>query len=219
MYPASITSRPVRWFIAEKRLAVSERVVDIVVGEHYKDEFTSINPNRMVPVLEAGALRLTEASAILKYLATRFEAPEYPVVLDQRAKVDEAMDWFNTQLSRDFLHEFVYPQVFPHHKRATDAQNAATIAWGREKARGWFEILDGHLLGKSAYVANDRISIADYLGASFVAAGEMIGCTFEAYPNVQRWLANLQQLPHWAPVNATLCRFASQLAGTQFVRL
>ena len=43
----------------------------------------------MVPMLEDGEFRLTESSAILKYLASRFELPEYPTELKARARVDE----------------------------------------------------------------------------------------------------------------------------------
>lgn len=219
MYPASVTSRPVRLFIADKQLPVAEQVVDIVTGEHYKDEFTSINPSRMVPVLEDGALRLTESSTILRYLAAKFEATEYPRALDLRAKVDEAIDWFNTQLSRDFLYLVVYPQILPHHRRTSDENHRATIAWGVEKAQFWFEVLDRHILGANNFVANNQLSIADYFGGPIVAAGEMIGCTYAKYPNVLRWLGKLKQLPHWDTTNEALCRFAAQLKGTRFVAL
>ena len=52
MHPVSMTSRPVRLFIAENGIAVDEQVVDLMVGEHYQEPFTSINPSRQVPVLE-----------------------------------------------------------------------------------------------------------------------------------------------------------------------
>lgn len=219
MYPASVTSRPVRLLVAVRKLPVVEHVVDIVTGEHYKDEFTSINPNRQVPVLVDGALRLTESAAILRYLAARFDAPEYPAALDQRARVDEAMDWFNTQLARDFLYELVYPQILPHHRRATDDHQQATLAWGRERARFWFEVLDRHLIGPRDHLANDRWSLADYFGGAIVTAGAMIGCTFEAYPNVRRWIGHLERLAPWAAINGDLCRFARQLEGQRFVTL
>jgi len=219
MHPASITSRPVRLFLAEKKIAVVERVIDIVIGEHYRDEFTAINPNRLVPVLEDGAFRLTESSAILKYLASRFDAPEYPVQLEQRAKVDEAMDWFLTQLYRDFAYDFIYPQVFPHLRRGTDEHQQGTIAWGKEKATFWFEVLDRHMLGPNEHVANNRLSIADYLGGCIVAAGDLIGCRFEAYPNVRRWLHRIKSLPSWAGASNVMCRFAEQMQGTTFVTL
>src|SRR5687767_2524849 len=102
MQPLSMTSRPVRLFIAENNIPVEEQVVDLFTGEHYKDAFLKINPNHMVPVLEDGDLRLTESSAILKYLADKVDSPAYPKDLKKRAKVNEAMDWINTNFYRDW---------------------------------------------------------------------------------------------------------------------
>ena len=216
MNPASTACRPVCLFIAEKKLPITERFVDLMKGEHHGAAFTAINPSCLVPVLEDGDFRMTESSAILKYLASRFDAPEYPKDLQQRAKVDEAMDWFNTQFYRDFGYGLVYPQLFPHHKRPTDEQHRGTIEWGRNKSKSWLEVLDRHVLGRSDYVANDRISIADYFGASLVTAGELIGCSFEGYPNVQRWLARMKELPSWAKVNEVMYGFAGSLKGQKF---
>ena len=35
MHPVSMTSRPVRLFIAENGIAVDEQMVDLMAGEHY----------------------------------------------------------------------------------------------------------------------------------------------------------------------------------------
>ena len=102
MHPVSMTSRPVRLFIAENGIKVDEVVVDLMTGEHYKEPFTSVNPNRQVPVLEDGGFRLTESSAILKYLADKINSPAYPKDLQRRAKVNEMMDWLNTQFYREY---------------------------------------------------------------------------------------------------------------------
>jgi glutathione S-transferase len=102
MHPVSTVSRPVSLFIAEKRLPVELEVVDLMTGAHHQEPFTTINPNRLVPVLEDGDFRLTESSAILKYLADKFELPEYPKELKERARVNEMMDWLNSNLYRDF---------------------------------------------------------------------------------------------------------------------
>ena len=37
MHPVSMTSRPVRLFIAENNIPVEEQVVDLFTGEHYKE--------------------------------------------------------------------------------------------------------------------------------------------------------------------------------------
>src|ERR1043165_9559593 len=78
MHPVSMTSRPVRLFIAEHNIPAEEVTVDLMKGDHYKPPFTTINPNRQVPVLEDEGFRLTECSAILKYLADKVNSPAYP---------------------------------------------------------------------------------------------------------------------------------------------
>ncbi|MGE0868527.1 MAG: glutathione S-transferase family protein [Kofleriaceae bacterium] len=219
MHPVSTASRPVRLFIAEKKIAITEQVVDLMTGEHYKDEFTAINPSRMVPALEDGDLRLTESSAILKYLASKIEAPEYPKDLKKRAKVDEAMDWFNTQFYRDFGYGVLYPQIFGHHKRPSDEQHNGVIAWGKEKAKIWFGILDKSIIGTKPYVCGDQITIADYFGSCIVTAGEIVGCKFEGYGNVQRWIGNMKKLSSWAMVNEVMYGFASSIKDKKFETL
>ncbi len=72
--PVSMTSRPARLFIAESGIDVEQRVIDLMTGEHHQEPFISINPNRLVPLLDDGDFRLTESSAILKYLADYFGA-------------------------------------------------------------------------------------------------------------------------------------------------
>ena len=87
-----------------------------------------------MPVLEDGDFRLTESSAILKYLADKVDSPAYPKDLQKRARVNEMMDWLNTGFYRDFGYGLVYPQIFPHHKRRSDEAQAAAVEWGKHKA-------------------------------------------------------------------------------------
>ena len=64
-----MTSRPVRLFIAESGISVDEQVVDLFTGEHYKEPYASLNPNRLVPMLEDGDWRLTEGPVLQKNIA------------------------------------------------------------------------------------------------------------------------------------------------------
>jgi len=211
-HPASTTSRPLVLFAAENGMDVDFQVVDLFTGEHYKAPFEAINPNHLVPVLEDGDFRLTESSAILKYLADKINSPAYPRDLQQRARVNERMDWINTQLCRDLAYGFVYPQIFPTHKRQTDDVQSGTLAWGKERAKGWLEILDQHILGpKNAYLCGDQITIADYFGACFVGLGDLIRCEYSSYPNVSRWLGKMKQLKNWNKVHEVIYGYASTL--------
>ncbi|MEZ5666557.1 MAG: glutathione S-transferase family protein [Alphaproteobacteria bacterium] len=217
MHPVSMTSRPVRLFIAENGIDVEEEVVDLLSGAHYQEPFSSYNPNRMVPVLEDGDLKLTESSAILKYLADRINSPTYPKDLKQRAKVNEIMDWFNTNFYRDYAYGCIYPQLFPHHKRQSDQTHKDTIAWGQERARNWLQLLNDYWIGPNkAYLLGDQITIADYFGACLLTLGELIRNDFSKYPNVARWLANMKKLKNWAPVNEALYGYAEAIKDQQF---
>ena len=216
MHPVSTASRPVRLFIAEKKLPVEEHVIDLMTGAHLKDEYAEVNPSKMVPALEDGSFRMTESSAILKFLASKFDCPEYPKDLHARGKVDEVMDWFNTQFYRDFGYGLLYPQIFPHHKRPTDEHHSGTISWGKDKTQHWLAILDKHYLGKSKWLAGDNITIADYFGACILTAGELIGCKFDGFNNVQLWLSHMKKLPTWAKTNEVMYGFAASMKDKSF---
>ena len=220
MHPVSMTSRPVRLFIAEHNIPVDEQVVDLMKGEHYQPPFTTINPNRMVPVLEDEGLRLTESSAILKYLADKVNSPAYPKDLKQRARVNEMMDWLNTQFYREYGYGFIYPQIFPNNKRPSDAAQKACLDWAKERAQSWLKILDQHWIGpNNPYLCGSEITIADYLGAGFVSLGEIIRMDFAGYPNVRRWLGNMKKLKSWPSVNEVFYGFQGMLKDQTFETL
>lgn len=217
MHPASNTSRPILHYIADNNLDIEEYAMDLMNGEHHQEPYISLNPNRLVPTLIDGDFILTESSAILKYLADKFDLPTYPKDLKARAKVNEIMDWFNTGFYRDYGYGVVYPQIFPHHKRPSDEVQTGTIAWGKERTRNWLKVLNDHWLGNdNKYLVGDELTIADYFGAALLTCGEPIRTEFKDYPNIRRWLERVQSLPNWAKVNQTLAGFRESLKDQQF---
>src|SRR5262249_7425111 len=129
-HPVSTACRPVMMLAADDNIALEYVTVDLFTGEHMKEPYGKINPNRQIPVLEDGDFRMTESSAILKYLAEKTGSASYPKDLQKRARVNETMDWFNTGCYRDLGYGLIYAQLFPHHKRPTDEIHAATVEWG-----------------------------------------------------------------------------------------
>jgi glutathione S-transferase len=217
-HPVSTTCRPIMLLAAEQGIALDLQVVDLFTGEHTQAPYGAINPNHLIPVLEDGAFRLTESSAIMKYLADKTGSALYPKDLQQRARVNERMDWINTQLAREFCYGMVYPQIFPNQKRRSPEVQDATLQWGKEQAQGWLKVLDEHILGPgNNYLCGDSLTIADFFGAAFLTVGEVVGCSFAAYPNVQRWLGRMKALKSWKQVNATLDGVVAAHKGESFV--
>jgi len=217
-HAASTASRPVLLFAAESNIPLELQLVDIFKGEHRQPAYAALNPNALVPMLEDGDdFRLTESSAILKFLADKIGSPLYPRGLYQRARVNERMDWFNTQLSRDYCFGLVFAQLLPHHKRRSDEAQAGTVQWGQQRSKVWLQVLNDHILGPGrSHVCGDAITIADYFGAGLLTLGEVIGCDFAAYPHVQGWLARMKALKSWKSVNAVLDGITASHKGERF---
>lgn len=219
-HPVSTVSRPVMLFAADEGLQLDYEVVDLFTGEHLGDKYAAINPSCQVPVLEDGDFRLTESSAILKYLAEKSGSAAYPSELKARARVNERMDWLNTGLYRDLGYGFIYPQVFPHHKRADEQVTTGTVAWGRDKSKKWLKVLDENVIGPNSYLCGNQISLADYLGVGILTVGEVVKIDYSAYPNVTRWIKKMKSSPNWDKVNeAFYAHFVSPFAQAQFAAL
>ena len=215
-HPVSTTSRPVLLYILENNLKVDTQVVDLMKGEHVQPPYATMNPSKLVPMLEDGDWRLTESSAILKFLADKFELPSYPKDLRARARVNERMDWINTQLCRDLAYGLVYPQVFPNHKRPTDDHQKGQLAWAQERAKAWMKILDESLIGNQQYLCGDKITIADYFASSFVSLAEFIRADFSPYPNLKRWYDRMKGLKTWNKVHEIFYGFAGSMKDARF---
>ncbi|MEO6602782.1 MAG: glutathione S-transferase family protein [Polyangiaceae bacterium] len=218
-FDGSPTSRIVLLFCAEERIEFEKVDVDLLAGAHVSESYRRINPCALVPVLEDGDFRLSESSTILKYLADKIESKAYPRERMRRAKVHESMDWLNTSLYRVLGYNFVYPQLYAHHRREPEEVNQGTIRWGRERTEQCLQLLDGHWLGKNRFLLGDELTLADYFGAPIVAQLELIRANLARFENISRWMEEMRKLPSWEHVHAMHTQYAASLAERKFVTL
>lgn len=219
-HPISTTSRMVVLFSKEENIELDLEIVNLLTGDQKKPDYVKINPNSLVPVLEEGDFVLTESSAILKYLADKVNSPAYPKDLKKRARVHEMMDWFNSNLYKNMGYEVVYPQIYPHHQRPNDEAQKGTIHWGGEKNKNWLKILDSHFIGpKNNYLCGDEITLSDYFGIQIILIGNLVGYDYSDYPNISRWIKNMQMLQSWPEVHQAFDNFATSLSQKEFAKI
>lgn len=202
-FDGSTTCRPIVMLAAEAGIPLDMQAVNLFAGEHLSPAYTAKNPNQLVPLLEDGEFRLTECSAILKYLAEVSGSPAYPADPRGRARVNEQMDWFNTAFNREWSYGVVYPKVMAHTAFPDAEVQQAVSARCAERAERLMKILNDHMLqDPGPYLGGAEPSLADFLGVAFVTIGEMTAYDFGRHPRIQRWIAAMRARPSWAGANA-----------------
>jgi glutathione S-transferase len=215
-HPISTTSRPLMMFADEHELALDWRVVDLMQGQQQAPDYLALNPNGLVPLLVDGDFRLTESAAILRHLATRYASPAYPSDARGRARVDEVLDWLNTQLMRELAYGLAYPQLFPHLRRPDARDQQAVLDWARPRAEHLLGLMDRWLLGDGRpFLTSGRISLADYFGLAILTLGEAAGVHYGRWPNLNSWLARMKARPSYARTHGAFEAFVRAVAPAE----
>ena len=192
-----------------------------MTGAHYQEPYASLNPNKLVPMLEDGDFKLTESSAILKYLADKFDLAglsEGPEAARQGQRDDGlAQHQFLSRLGLRAVLPAALPA--PSSGRATKRRRRRSRGARSSRSAGCrCSTTTGS--GRTTSICRRQITIADYFGAGLVTLGELIGCDFARLSRTsQRWLDNMKKLKTWPQVNEVFDGFKAQLKGQQFVRL
>ena len=214
-FDGSTTCRPIVMFAAEAGLPLQFETVNVFVGEQMGEKHTQVNPNQLIPVLEEDdGFRLTESSAILKYLADKANHPAWPNDARARAAVNSRMDWFNTGFYRDWGYGFIYQQLFPHLKWEDEAMQAAAVEKAKARATRHLAVLDRHMLSDDKpFLGGDQPDLSDYLGVAYATIGELVGFDFSPYPRVQKWIAAMRARPGWDCANGGFNGWRDSLRG------
>lgn len=198
-------SRAVAWFIRTHQLPVEFVDVNLFAQEHLTPAFAAKNLLQAVPVLELeDGTFLNESGAILLYLNKKFnvkgELPETPegearVVAAMLSNADVARQ-VSVGLIRPCLMRVANPAATWDDVKGLIDSKAAELQWA-------FGVLDG-LLSKSAYIAGDQWTLADYNVAAEVSQWPRASAyapdslKLSNYPHIKAYLERVSQREGWA---------------------
>lgn len=188
--PYSNNVNKVRFVANALGLDYELRPIDLLKGEHLSSqEFQNLTPVGKVPVMQDGNFTLFESMAISKYLANKENSSLYPQDLQQRAIVDQWIDFCNihvqTAFNRVFFNRVIAPQV-----GAEVDENS--LNFGLRILDRYFPVLDKQL-GQSQYLAGNELTLADLNLLSILDPAEVGGLDISQYQNLNRWFNDLKQ--------------------------
>ena len=171
------------------RLPWTPVFVDFFNGETRSPEYRStVNEMGEAPVLEHGALKLSQSGVILEYLAelTRKFGPKSD---DERREMWRWILFDNHKLTANlatlrFLMQF------------SKTGETAVTEFLRARAINALKIVDAHL-AKSPFMIGKRATIADFSLCGYLFYGEELTVPLEPHVNVLKWLDSIKALPGW----------------------
>ncbi len=165
--------------------------VDLMADEHKQPAFLALNPFGQVPVLEDGGTTLSDAQAILFYLAAHQGDGQWlPTEPLEQARV---VRWLSTAAGE--------VRQGPENARLHHLFGVTSISIERasEKAAFILDQLERHLADRQ-WLELGRPTIADLAVFPYVALAGDGGIDLAPYPNVRAWITRIQAQPGYVPM-------------------
>jgi glutathione S-transferase len=172
--PTSEPSRAVHWLCLAAGIPIEVRHVWLTRGEHRAESFLKVNPRHQVPALGHGDFNLSEATAIMGYLAELHGCAGRWLGDSTRARAEIQMllSWYHTNLRlRVTIHYFLPILLMPAYF-GTPHADPDEVARVRDAFDEVFEQLDNFLAG-SPFLAGDEVTAPDLLFAAELFALDM----------------------------------------------
>jgi glutathione S-transferase len=131
--------------------------VDIAAREHLGDAYRKLNPNGRVPTLANGDFVMSEAAAIILYLADRHPASKLlPGDANARGRAQQWLVHLTNTVQQTFI-EFYHPDWY-----LADVQQATALKESAEaRLNGLWQRIDDALAHDGPYLAGATFSAAD----------------------------------------------------------
>ena len=202
--PATINSRKV--LAGLELLGVPYKVnhVNYFAGAHKQPPYTDLNPNGVLPAAKDGDFTLWESDAILQYAADMSGADKYyPKDMKKRVDVNRWLLWEAAHWQPScyvfFIENAIKPLMKAPTDKAADRKRDAELAAAGRRAR--------REAGKIEMARGRHRDHRRHRGRGADArAPEADACRSTTYPNIRRWIAEVEKLPCWqktqGPVDA-----------------
>lgn len=163
--------------------------VDFFGGQSRTPEWRAENPMGEAPLLIDGEFRLSQSGAIQQWISEKIG--KFGGTGDDRYQVLRWVLWDNHKLSSNAGMTRFLINFLPEDKRP---QPVIDFQLGRLKAA--YDVLNTHLTGRD-WIVGDGLTNADISCCGYLFYPEPFGFDRADWPEIDRWLTNLQSLEGW----------------------
>ena len=164
--------------------------VDFFGGETRSDAFREINVMGEVPVMVDGEETFTQSGVMQMYVTEKTGKFGGATPAEQR-EVMRWMFWDNHKLSSQAGMTRFLMNFLPEEKRP-----AEVIGFMQGRLKAAYKTLDAHLEGRD-WIVGDAITNADIACCGYLFYPEPFGFERKDWPNIDRWLSNIEATPGW----------------------
>ncbi|WP_026960194.1 glutathione S-transferase family protein [Aliagarivorans taiwanensis] len=165
--------------------------VDLLKGEQHQPEFLALNPFGQIPVLRDGDVVIADSNAILVYLASKYDKSQQwlPEAPELRAQVETFLSLAANRLAGT-ASKLRAANLF---NRPIDRPSLL------QEAAKLFAQLEGYLLLRD-WLVGSHPTIADLAMYSYTKLAPEGGVSLQDYPAIEAWLARVESLPGFVPM-------------------
>ncbi len=167
--------------------------VDMPNGAHKKPEFLVLNAFGQVPVIDDNGTILSDANAILVYLAKKYGDGKW--LAEEPLAAARIQRWLSVAAG-----QLAYGPASARLITVFGAPLNAEEVIARSHAL--LKVMDGELASRP-FLAGDSATLADIANYSYIAHAPEGNVSLQDYPNVRAWLERVEALPGFVPMQRT----------------
>lgn len=191
-HPLSGNAHRAKTFLSILGVDYEDVFVDLKAGAHKAPDFLALNPLGQVPVFEDGDLVLRDSTAILTYLARKFDKENKWLPVDPTGHA-QVQQWLSTAVNEVQNGPFVVRAIklfgMPADRDAAVAKTEALFG----------NLFEPHLKDRS-WLVGDGPTLADLACYSYIARVTEGDFSLEPYPAIRAWLERIEQIDGFAPM-------------------
>jgi glutathione S-transferase len=190
--PTSEPSRAVHWFTQEANIDVDINYTWLTRGDHMKPEFLLVNPEHQVPALRHGEFCLSEASAMMIYLAEIHNIQDrwIGISAQDKAKTFQIMSWHHTNTRLAITLNYFLPVLLMPAYFGEDPPGDETVRQLRKAGMESLLRLNQILAGQGTFLGGNEPSLADLFIAPDLFA-------LDIDPKYDDWFTECHAVSEW----------------------